>query len=167
MYEKSIHKAIVEQLNTTFEKKVWVRDFPININDYSPTNNDGEILVQSLGYRIARYADANNKLNILSPGSFAIYESQWQLLLIIKNIISLDKLYELTGKIITSVMSITQIEDLDTIFEEEEEETTNYIDNLGRFRDTDISMPTYDEEREFQYRQINFIIPVILFTGEA
>ncbi len=122
-----------------------VKDFPINIVDYSPNNPSGEILIKPLGYKPIQYLDENNQISAFNIKNFPVYEFQFRIDIICKKLRTQDEIIEITTKINNALNKAT----------------INSHD-AGNFRAIDIGEIMYDEDARFQYRVMIFNILVLL-----
>ncbi len=151
MNEKIILKGIREQLSGAFPD-YSIQDFPVVIADYRPIHPKGEILLKSVGMRIVRYLDRNNQMDYLRIGNFIIMEYQWRIDLVIKDIRSLEPMYNLTEKLINEMRSVVLTPDYE-------------VEEWGQFYLLDANEPDFDYEKKYQFRTLLFGLQVNQFIG--
>lgn len=132
-----------------------INDFPVILADYMPKHPKGELLLKSAGFRIVRYLDRNNQMDMLRIGNFIVMEYQWRVDLIVKDIRSLLPIYDLSQKAIDAMKNV-QLQPIEE------------LEEWGQFYLMDASEPDFDYEKKYQFRTLLFglqVLQLITQTG--
>lgn len=150
--ELAILNNVVETLNDyDFGGiNISVEKAKLDLSSYEAIGN--VILVKILDLRPSSYLDRNMQITEAYKGNFVILESICRLIIISKDMFEQDEIFELT-EILDGAMKAVPPTDTEGIEE-------------FRFFFSGASEPMYEEEKQFSFRELTFVKPIIKYIGE-